>query len=166
MLDDVGEATDAGRTVARVEGAVDEALNSSMIGRRVRGAVLSGESTKTLQQYYLSRKLDILTNQDAILDTLKSNGSFRPFSDGSATIRLRANATQYEALHELAHWEHMTEIGSQRYMDLLKTKEGNLILEQEAYNRLRRPEIWSMLSGGERAHARWYIKEKLGGDAW
>jgi hypothetical protein len=63
-------------------------------------------------------------------------------------------------MHELMHWEHVNEIGYTDYKKLT-----DLEREQEVYDRLRSPANWAMLSGEERAHARFYIK-KLGGDAW
>jgi hypothetical protein len=73
--------------------------------------------------------------------------------------------TRYEILHESQHIEHLRQIGAKRYIELSKTKAGNLELEQFVYDNLRRHH-WSSLTPDEIKHAQWYICDVLGGNAW
>ena len=75
MLDEVGEATDAGRTVARVEGAVDEALDASGVASSIRviGATpYNGGINRLLEGLSSrgSRHLDQIVNRISDVDNV------------------------------------------------------------------------------------------------
>ena len=116
MLDDVGEATDAGRTVARVEGEVADAIDSldamedlrRISGRgRMDGLIAKGGELQSLMNEAKSLKIPIETN-DALLDKI---GVAAAFDYSSGKIIIRSNATELEIFHELQHAKHWVALG-------------------------------------------------------
>ena len=160
MLDEVGEATDAGRMVAKVEGEVNLAVDSAMIGRRGGIAISPTVITRLNSEI---NGLTVLTDQDAFIK-IGNAAMITVNADGTAVIRLRSGATRYELLHELQHFEHLQKIGAATYIAEAKTVAGNLRLEQFVYDRLRALH-WKSLSSIEQSHADQYIKS-LGGLVW
>ena len=156
----LGEATDAGRTVARVEDEVHLAVDSAMIGRRGGLAVSPTVITRLNSEI---KGLKVLTDQDAFIK-FGNAAKITVNADGTAVIRLRSGATRYELLHELQHYEQLQKIGAATYIAEANTIAGNLRQEQFVYDRLRALH-WKSLSSLEQAHADQYIKS-LGGLVW
>jgi hypothetical protein len=139
-------------------------VTSLMRGRRA-GEVVSDAGLDQLERGLLRDRITLTRNADVFLESKNAGGLVRVYKDGSASLFLRKNATRYEILHESQHIEHLRQIGAQRYIELSKTKAGNLELEQFVYDNLRRHH-WGSLTPDEIKHAQWYIRDALGGNAW
>lgn len=137
---------------------------SLMLGRR-GGRVVSDAALDQLERGLLSNRITLIRNADNLLSSKNAGGLLRVYRDGSASLFLRKNPTRYEVLHESQHIEHLRQIGAKRYIELSKTKAGNLELEQFVYDNLRRHH-WSSLTPDEIKHSQWYICDVLGGNAW
>jgi hypothetical protein len=145
---------------------MDKGPNSAaslMKGRRA-GEVLSDEALDSLEMGLLRDRVVLSRNADEFLSNEGAGAMLRVYKDGSATLFLRSNPTRYEILHESQHFEHLRQIGAQRYIELRKTAAGNLELEQFVYDNLRRYH-WDGLTPDEIRHAQDYIRW-LGGIPW
>jgi hypothetical protein len=68
---------------------------------------------------------------------------------------IRSDATRYEVLHELGHFEHWLQLG--------KPANAGPLSEQAAYDFLRNNKSrWQTLNAEERSHAHFYLLEKGG----
>ena len=119
MLDEAGEATDAGRTVARVEDEVANALGTvdamedarRMSGRgRLGGLIAKGSSLDSLMNEAKSLKIPVEFN-DALLDKLPDGGKAAAFDYSSGKIIIRSDATELEIFHELQHAKQWVALG-------------------------------------------------------
>ena len=100
---------------------------------------------KTLQSDPLITALEIL-------DKSGDGAQFVRFKDGSAGLLLRPNATRYQIVHELKHYEHWL-ADPKKYGTLSK-------LEREEYvlRALQESNHWRLFNDAKRAHALEYIE--------
>lgn len=159
---------DAQRIIRNVVDDIPDNAPNSVVsfvkGRRI-GEVVSEAGLDQIERGLLRSKVTLTRNADEFLDSQGAGGLLRVYKDGSASLFLRKNPTRYEILHESQHIEHLQQIGAKRYIELRKTKAGNLELEQFVYDNLRRHH-WDGLTAAEIKHAQWYIRDVLGGNAW
>jgi hypothetical protein len=74
------------------------------------------------------------------------------FKDGSAAILLRPNATRYQLVHELKHYEHwLADPGEYAKM-------GKLEREEFVFKALQESNHWRLFTDAERSHALELIK--------
>ena len=134
-----------------------------MIGRRL-GTVMEKAEFDALEATVGRGRTAtrLARDADAFLKEQKVDAMFRPYADGSSTVFVKANATRYEVLHELAHREHFAALG---YDVKAWGKLSTLEREQEAFDRLRRSADWGTFSEVERESAAQYLKNQ-GGKPW
>ncbi len=144
-------ADDAARAVSKVDDAF-------MAGSRRGGALYGDAKLAKLENYLAKRGVTLEKNADAFLDARNANGAFRSMGDGTAKMYLRSNATRYEVLHELSHFNHLRSVGPTAYQAA-----GRVAKEQFVYNALKSNRAWSTFAQTERDHAFMYIL-KVGGN--
>jgi hypothetical protein len=83
--------------------------------------------------------------------------------NGTGVLRVRANATRYEVLHELGHILDFRRNPTQWVRPASNEALSLLLREQAVYNRLRNSRSWYLFNFQERLHAYRYI-ESLGGN--
>jgi hypothetical protein len=128
-------------------------LADSMNGWK-NGEVIPGSVLKRLSSRLNRNNVSIIPNEWAleILEKSGDRAQFVRFKDGSAGLLLRPNATRYQVVHELKHYEHWLAD---------PTKYGTLNkLEREEYvfKALQESSHWRRFNDAERTHALEYIE--------
>ena len=82
-----------------------------------------------------------------VLDKTGNAAQFVRFKDGSAGILLRPNATRYELLHELKHYEHWL-ANKKLYGQLCQLER-----EEFVFKALQENHYWKSFTDVERQHA-------------
>lgn len=121
---------------------------------RTIGEVIPDGVLKRLSRRLNRNNVSIINNDWAknILDKTGDVAQFVRFKDGSAGILLRPNATRYQLVHELKHYEHWL---------ANKTLYGQLSrLEREefVFKALQESHHWKSLTSEEQKHANEHIK--------
>ena len=98
--------------------------------------------------------VSILRNEWArtILEKSGDRAQFVRFKDGSAGILLRPDATRYQLIHELKHYEHWL-ANPNTYENLSKLKR-----EEFVFKALQESHHWKSFNDAEREHATAYIE--------
>jgi hypothetical protein len=87
-----------------------------------------------------------------VLDKTGDAAQFVRFKDDSAGILLRANATRYQLIHELKHYEHW--LANKKLYGQL----SRLQREKFVFKALRESHHWKSFTQAERLHALEHIK--------
>ncbi len=118
------------------------------------GEIIPASILKRLSSRLNRNNTSIITNDWAqkILRKTGDGAQFVRFKDGSAAILLRPNATRYQLVHELKHYEHWL-------ADPVKlAKMGMLEREEFVFTALQEGNHWRLFNDAERAHAFEYIE--------
>jgi RHS repeat-associated protein len=127
---------------------VSDAMKGFRNGEIIPDSVLKRLSSR------LRNNTRIIKNEWAqeILDKTGDGAQFMRFKDGSAAILLRPNATRYQLVHELKHYEHWL-------ADPVKyAKMGKLEREEFVFKALQESNHWRLFTDAERSHALELIK--------
>lgn len=103
----------------------------------------------------LNRSKVIVAQDDWALGILDKSGDaaqFVRYEDGSAGILLRPNATRYQLVHELKHYEQWL-ANQKEYARLSKLER-----EEFVFGALQRSNHWRRFTKAEKRHAREYIE--------
>ena len=143
------EALESGlRNAPRSGEWVSDAMKGFRNGEIIPDSVLERLSSR------LRNNTRIIKNEWAqkILDKTGDAAQFMRFKDGSAAILLRPNATRYQLVHELKHYEHWL-------ADPVKyAKMGKLEREEFVFRALQESNHWRLFTDAERSHALELIK--------
>jgi hypothetical protein len=124
-------------------------MNGFKNGELIPGSVLVRLSTR------LNRNRASVINNEWAQEILEKSGDgaqFVRFKDGSAGILLRPNATRYQLVHELKHYEHwLADPAKYAKLDRLER-------EEFVFSALQASNHWRLFTGDERAHAVEYIE--------
>jgi len=162
----VGGIVDVAYGVYRRLGAPNSAVAAMQASRR------SGKLYTKFDQ--LERRLGgwgirLERNADEALDAIGEargvniGALFAGNVNGTGVLRVRANATRYEVLHELGHVLDFRRNPTQWVRPASNEGLSLLLREQAVYNRLRNSRSWYLFNFQERLHAYRYI-ESLGGN--
>ena len=123
-------------------------MNSFKDGELIPDSVL-----KRLSGRLNRNNVSIIKNEWAlgILEKTGDCAQFVRFKDGSAGILLRSNATRYQLVHELKHYEHWL-ADPEKYAKL-----GKLEREEFVFKALQKSSHWQLFTAAERTHALEYI---------
>ena len=114
---------------------------------------------------YLGRRGVTLKVGDEFVPAGKAGG-FAASPDGSATLFLRSNPTQYEVWHELGHFRHWRQLGAGDYLGLQRWSRANPVQdipEQFVFDFLENaPKRWNALTFEQQQHAIRYIYRRGG----
>ena len=146
-----------------------EALANGELGQaspvaRIPGKPFGTEKLEQLKTYLSTFKVNIEFDE-TFLNNKGWNGAFRYRDNGTATIFLRNDPSEYEVWHELGHafdWiDAVTEYGPSSAFKLtlgIDETAARLASEQSAYQFLRNSTLWNQLSVLEQNHTILYIK--------
>lgn len=124
-------------------------MNGWKDGEIIPGATLNRLSSR------LNRNNVSIIQDDWALTILKQSGDvaqFVRFKDGSAAILLQPNATRYQVVHELKHYEHWL-LNPEAYAEL-----NTLEREEFVFDALQKSNHWRVLNDAEKKHAVNYIR--------
>lgn len=118
------------------------------------GEVIPDSVLERLSSRLNRNKVSIIQDQWAleILDKNGDGAQFVRFKDGSAGLLLRPNATRYQLVHELKHYEHWL-ADPIKYGSVSKLER-----EEFVFKALRESHHWRLFNDAERAHALEYIE--------
>jgi hypothetical protein len=113
------------------------------------GQIIPDNVLKRLSSRLNRHNVSIIRNDWAkgVLDKTGDAAGFVRFRDGSAGILLRPNATRYQLLHELKHYEHWL-ANKELYGQL-----SQLHREEFVFKALRESHHWKDFNSAERKHA-------------
>ena len=128
-------------------------LNDAMKGFK-DGELIPDSVLKRLSSRLNRNKTSIIKNEWAqeILEKSGDGAQFVRFKDGSAGILLRPNATRYQLVHELKHYEHWL-ADPAKYAKL-----GKLEREEFVFKALQGSNHWQLFTDAERTHVLEYIE--------
>ncbi|MEZ6063467.1 MAG: zincin-like metallopeptidase toxin domain-containing protein [Planctomycetaceae bacterium] len=123
-------------------------LTDTMKGWR-NGEVIPDNVLKRLSSRLNRNNVSIIKNDWAksVLDKTGDAAQFVRFRDGSAGILLRPNATRYQLLHELKHYEHW--LANKKLYGQLSRLER----EEFVFKALQESHYWKSLTAAEQKHA-------------
>ena len=117
------------------------------------GVVISDKVIQRLSSYINRNNASIIQNEwaEGILNRTKDGAQFVRFKDGSAAILLRQNATKYQLVHELKHYEHWLAdpVGYARLSKLAR--------EEFVFEKIQLSNHWQFFSPSEQDHAVEYM---------
>ena len=118
------------------------------------GEIIPDSVLKRLSTRLNRNHTAILKNEWAqgILEKTGDGAQFVRFKDGSAGILLRPNATRYQIVHELKHYEHWL-ADPEKYAGL-----GKSAREEHVFAALQESNHWRLFTDAERKHALEYIE--------
>lgn len=118
------------------------------------GDVIPESILKRLSGRLNRNKVSVIQNEWAleILEKSGDGAQFVRFKDGSAGLLLRPNATRYQIVHELKHYEHRL-ADPMKYGTLSKLER-----EEFVFKALQESNHWGLFNDAERAHALDYIE--------
>ncbi|MGM0491110.1 MAG: zincin-like metallopeptidase toxin domain-containing protein [Planctomycetota bacterium] len=118
------------------------------------GEVIAESVLKRLSSRLNRNNVSIIQTEWAqeILEKSGHGAHFVRFKDGSAGILLRPDATRYQLVHELKHYEHWL-ADPKKYGTLSKLEREEFVFEA-----LKRSNHWRLFNDAERAHAEEYIE--------
>jgi len=118
------------------------------------GELIPDSILKRLSGRLNRNNTSIIKNEWAqeILEKTGDGAQFVRFKDGSAGILLRPNATRYQLVHELKHYEHWL-ADPAKYAKL-----GMLAREEFVFKALQDSNHWRLFTDAERTHALEYIE--------
>ena len=120
-----------------------------------KGGEVIGEAIIKRLARHLNRNKVAIARDDWALEVLDKSGDaaqFVRFKDGSAGILLRPNATRYQLVHELKHYEQWL-ANQKEYAKLSKLER-----EEYVFNALQTSNHWRRFTKAEKKHAREYIE--------
>ncbi len=132
--------TDKRHKFIRHKGWLNDAMNGFKGGELIPDSVLAQLSVR------LNRNNVSIIKNNWAQDVLERSGDgaqFVRFKDGSAGILLRANATRYQVVHELKHYEHWL-ANPLEYATLNK-----LAREEYVFNALKESTHWRLFTDNE-----------------
>ncbi len=118
------------------------------------GEVIPESVLKRLARRLSQNNVSVIQNEWAV-EVLEKSGAraqFVRFNDGSAALVLRPNATRYQIVHELKHYEHWL-ADPEKYGSLSKLEREEFVFEA-----LQKSNHWRRFNDAERAHALEYIE--------
>ncbi len=118
------------------------------------GEVIPESVLKRLARRLSQNNVSVIQNEWAmeVLEKSGDRAQFVRFKDGSAALLLRPNATRYQIVHELKHYEHWL-ADPKKYGSLSKLEREEFVFEA-----LQKSNHWLRFNDAERAHALEYIE--------